>query len=65
MENLRFTINKQKNKFYERRIKVSQFERQNFKDEKKCILFCAAHSLLSQKVPNKIIIITEKEHPFE
>ena len=46
-------------------LKVSQFERQNFKDEKKCILFCAAHSLLSQKVPNKIIIITEKEHPFE
>merc|ERR1712008_217523 len=38
---------------------------QNFKDEKKCILFCAAHSLLSQKVPNKIIIIPEKEHPFE
>ena len=61
---LRFTINKQKNKFYEKkRIKVSQFERQNFKDEKKnCILFCAAHSLLSQEIPQQIIIIPEKKN---
>jgi len=48
MENLRFTINKQKNKFYERGIKVSQFERQNFKDEKMYSFLCCTFFTLTK-----------------
>jgi hypothetical protein len=48
-----------------KRIKVSHFERQNFKDEKN-VFFFVLHILYShKKSPTKIIIIPEKEDPFE